>query len=592
MTKHLHILFVVLCMFLCSVVNARDFYVKPQWYTGSSDFREAMIDKTGCLVDAYNKAHCDTVNVFDINVQGEYAMNISFSIKNMHNNPFTNYAQYTYNEKGDVKRAGSVSRPVYGWVWGMKDMLHYNAVWMRASRNDDVLYGNNEVEFCVVTINGTDTTYHVNWRSCFYQNSAQSTDAYAMWIQYSNNTAWIGGGWSHDIPWATVHNIPSFGGLTGLYLGTAAKVRVENVITIVKEKDVPRRTEWTTASLNKYFNSGKKLMPCEGFWHVIPNSIYGSNKALLGGNYELAIVANGDSYDIIYLSGAEIYPGKWKEGTIKATLNKSNNKYLMGSWYDAEGERLDNVYLSFDYYRKLRVEFADLQLMFTMLPTQPAINQDAIIDDAFHTSHGTGFALTSDGYLVTNHHVVEGGIEYYVCFDPSLGIKPYRAEVVVADSIHDLAIMRINDPDFTTLGEIPYGFTDKDIRVGEDIFYLGYPMTTIVGDDIKFSNGNVTAINGFNRYDFMMSVDIDHGSSGSPIFDADGNAVGIAYSGFEDESLRLTANCAIKTPFLYRLIEQLPSPITLPVNKIKELSQPDKIEAITPFIFSIKTIYP
>ena len=128
MTKHLHILSVVLCMFLCSVVNARDFYVKPQWYTGSSDFREAMIDKTGCLVDAYNKAHCDTVNVFDINVQGEYAMNISFSIKNMHNNPFTNYAQYTYNEKGDVKRAGSVSRPVYGWVWGMKDMLHYNAI--------------------------------------------------------------------------------------------------------------------------------------------------------------------------------------------------------------------------------------------------------------------------------------------------------------------------------------------------------------------------------------------------------------------------------------------------------------------------------
>lgn len=586
MNKILRSIFFIIYFAVCTVVSARELYVKPQWYVGKSDFREAVIDKDGYLTDAYNRINSDTVNVFDINTQGEYSLNVSFNIKNLHNKPFTRYAQYTYNDKGKVKRAGRVERPIYGWVWGMKDMLHYNAVWMRAAKIDDTLYGNNEVEFCVVSINGADTTYHVDWRNCHYLNSAQSSDTYAMWIQYNNNTAWIGGGWSLDIPWATVYNIQSFGSLTGLYLGSASQVRVENVFVTVEEKDMPRRTDWTTASLNDYFNSGRMLAPIEGFWHFTTDKERW-DKTLLGGNYEFAIVANGDSYDVIYLSGAEIHPGRWIEGTVKASFRRSNNRYYEGYWYDAEGIKMEKVFL-YPFAQRLNIEFATENLTIPMLPSKPVLRNETT--DVAITSQGTGFALTSDGYIITNHHVVEGGYEFYVHFDSSLGLQPYRAELVTTDSVHDLAILRINDADFTTLGDIPYCISNENIRAGEDIFYLGYPQASYIGNDIKYAVGNVSAVNGLARYNFMMSVDVDSGSSGSPVFNADGDVVGIVRSILNEDVSRLTASYAIKMPFLYRLIEQLPSPISLPENKIKELSQPDKIEAITPYIFRIEAL--
>src|SRR5437763_16013386 len=93
---------------------------------------------------------------------------------------------------------------------------------------------------------------------------------------------------------------------------------------------------------------------------------------------------------------------------------------------------------------------------------------------------GSGFVLTSGGYVVTNHHVVEGAT--------SLGVlipgkeKAVVAKVVVDDPEDDLAIVKVDGP----LGNPPIAFADpRQVKVGEDVFVLGYPRAQFLGETVR-----------------------------------------------------------------------------------------------------------
>lgn len=580
--KQRYIILLLLSIVTCIDTVAREYLLMPQWYTGKSDFREAFIDKDGRLVDEYTQADSDTVNVADTGVKGDYSLNISFNICNLHGNPHTRYSQYYRDDNGEIKRGKSVNRPIYGWVWGMNDMQHYNAILMRSGKGNDVLYDDAEIEFCVVTINGNDTVYHVEWRHCHYQSNAFNSELYTVWIQYSNNTAWIGGGWSYDIPWAVVRNIPSFGTFTGLYLGAASKVSVGDVFISVEDKELPQRTRWTVASLKDYFCT-THISPVEGFWSIKNNQIRSQN-AMLGGSYELAIVANGENYDVIYLSGAEKYPGKWHEGDVKGRLKYVRDGFYEVVWYDAEGEMIKNVYMT-SHQNNHKICFEDEKLILALQPsTIHSIARESNITTKT-ASCGTGFALSSDGYIVTNHHIVSTPGRIVV----KNGNGSYHAEIVLTDETNDLAILRINDENFVTSEEIPYGFDNRSITAGEDIFYFGYSTRDFMSANVNTSAGNVTAVNSSSLSTYMMSVDNDMEGCGSPVFDKSGNIVGVVVETHTND-MRISAYHAVKVPYLYDLIELLPSPIIMPKNKIKELSHPDMVKTITPYIYKIEII--
>ena len=98
------------------------------------------------------------------------------------------------------------------------------------------------------------------------------------------------------------------------------------------------------------------------------------------------------------------------------------------------------------------------------------------------STQGSGFAISSNGYIATNYHVIEGGNRIRV-----MGIKGdfstlYEAKVVLTDEKNDLAIVKISN---VNLGTIPYTFRKTMASVGESIFVLGYPLTSTMGDDIK-----------------------------------------------------------------------------------------------------------
>ena len=605
-----HIIFILL---LCasimtpSAICAREYIITPQWQEFNTDFRQATISDNNSLSDSYTRMDCDTVNIIDTQTQGQYALNILFDITNLHAKTYANYPQYYTDQYGKKRKGKYVKCPVYGWVIGMKDMQHYSAIWMRAALEEEFIYENGGVDYRVVSINGNDTIYHTEWRTARFLNNVSNSSRYSMWIQYNNNSLWFGNEWDYDIPWDVVHNVPSYGRYTGLYLSAGANVRIDDTWIIVNDKGTQPHTQLTAETIDYYLNNNY-CSPIEGFWKISLNNIK-SNHIKMGGDYSLAIVNSGDSYNAIYIEGAHKYPNKWKEGDVKAVFKPTTPGFYEVEWYDAEGEKIENV-LAFLSGDEIRIDFTDdkstIYLMredkyikpseeYNTKPseeynTKPSEEYNTKPSEEYNIGFGTGFAITSDGYIATNHHVIDDA-QYIAIYDGNYNsFVSYNAVVVASDSINDLAILRIDDEKFEGFGPLPYDININTSRVGESVFYMGFPQPQIFSFSIQTSIGAITAEHPIYKSIYITSVDIDHGSSGSPLFDNNGNVIGVMSSMITNEFTSIKANIAVKSTYLHTLARQAGIDNKLHhENQIMELSHPDRIEAITPYVFLIAT---
>ncbi|MBR4963562.1 MAG: trypsin-like peptidase domain-containing protein [Muribaculaceae bacterium] len=184
-------------------------------------------------------------------------------------------------------------------------------------------------------------------------------------------------------------------------------------------------------------------------------------------------------------------------------------------------------------------------------------------------SSGTGFFLNKDGYIITNYHVVENAIDGNIKVTNINGYnnKSFSVEVLVTDKQNDLAILRITDSAFSLLSDIPYTFKFNTSSIGEDCFVLGYPLISSMGKDIKLTNGIISSRTGYdgNVAQYQISAPVQAGNSGAPLFDKDGNIIGVIQA---KHSLAENAGYAIKASYIRNLIDLLPTPITLPEHNI------------------------
>lgn len=188
------------------------------------------------------------------------------------------------------------------------------------------------------------------------------------------------------------------------------------------------------------------------------------------------------------------------------------------------------------------------RIVFTRL--YPQIDYPQSMDNV---SSGSGFAITPDGYIVTNHHVVKSSplISIYVT-DNSNGTF-YKTRIVATDIPNDLAILKIEDSNFSTFGEIPYGIRRDEPIEGEYCFAIGYPAITALGINPKTTSGIISATTD-SHYPSrcQTTAAIEHGSSGSPLFDKDGNVLAVNAATYTE----FYPNLAVKANYLWKLIEQ------------------------------------
>lgn len=191
-------------------------------------------------------------------------------------------------------------------------------------------------------------------------------------------------------------------------------------------------------------------------------------------------------------------------------------------------------------------------------------------------------------HLVTNYHVVEDAKSLYVCGIDGNPNSEYVAEVIASDKFNDLAIVKITDNKFKGFSGIKYGSRTNTIDVGTSIFVLGYPLTSTMGDEIKLTTGVVSSKSGFQGdiSQYQISAAVQPGNSGGPLFDNQGNLVGIVsakHTGAEN------VGYAIKLSYLQILLESIDEKIILPTtNTIATKNLSEQVKAISPYVLLIK----
>lgn len=160
------------------------------------------------------------------------------------------------------------------------------------------------------------------------------------------------------------------------------------------------------------------------------------------------------------------------------------------------------------------------------------------------------------------------------------------------DKQNDLAVIQVSDTQFKSLAKIPYVFNTETKDVGTDVFALGYPLANVMGEEVKFTDGKISSKTGIQGdiTVYQISVPIQPGNSGGPLFDSKGNLVGITSSALNKEYFNSeNVNYAIKAAYLKNLIDVMPAPIRLP-NSPDIYNKPltEKIKLLSDFIPIIK----
>jgi len=166
-------------------------------------------------------------------------------------------------------------------------------------------------------------------------------------------------------------------------------------------------------------------------------------------------------------------------------------------------------------------------------------------------SLGSGFVISADGYILTNNHVVDEADEVIVRLSDR---REFVAQIIGKDSRSDVALLKIEASD---LPVVKIGST-KDLRVGEWVLAIGSPF----GFDHSVTSGIVSAkgrnLPSENYVPFIQTdVAINPGNSGGPLFNLDGEVVGVNSQIFSRTGGYMGLSFAIPIEMAMNVVDQL-----------------------------------
>ena len=168
-------------------------------------------------------------------------------------------------------------------------------------------------------------------------------------------------------------------------------------------------------------------------------------------------------------------------------------------------------------------------------------------------AQGSGFFISSDGYIVTNNHVVDHATEVTVTTADG---KTLAAKVIGTDAKTDLALLKVNDS-----GTYPFvKFAPHAPRVGDWVIAVGNPFGlggTVPAGIVSARGRDI----GSGPYDDFIQIDapVNHGNSGGPTFNTDGDVVGVNTAIFSPSGGSVGIGFAISSDVVQNVVDQLKS---------------------------------
>lgn len=198
---------------------------------------------------------------------------------------------------------------------------------------------------------------------------------------------------------------------------------------------------------------------------------------------------------------------------------------------------------------------------------------------------GTGFAISSNGYILTSYHVINGKGSIYV--QNSKGVT-YKVVRYYTDPVNDIAILKISDDAFINLGSLPYSIKKGVARIGDAVYTLGYPK-----DDVVLGDGYVSSRTGLNgdSIAYQVAIPVNPGNSGGPLLDNNGNIVGVI-NGKENKTEG--AAFAVKSKYIMEALNAIPQDsLSKRVaygkrSALQGLKRNQQVQKMQDYVFNIK----
>lgn len=360
-----------------------------------------------------------------------------------------------------------------------------------------------------------------------------------------------------------------------------------------KKKDVSIPYGGDREDFIEYFDSKmSELDPIEGIYYKTDKNFYQDRDDLskIGQNS-----TNSDFGAVVYYESVGGYiacvlgdESSWVNKFVK--IGNSNSyavqKIEKDEDYSSEGRVTIDDFNKFEFkLDRGHNDYYNFFVTYEFVRDYPAVADMEMAQRAEWT--GSGFAI-ADGYIATNYHVTNGAKTIRIKGVNGDMEEAYKGFVVASDKEHDLSIVKIVDKDFEGFDAIPYKIGKTTVDVGDDIFVLGYPMTQTMGEEVKLTNGVISAASGYkgDASMYQISAAVQSGNSGGPLFNEDGAVIGVVcakHAGAEN------ANYAVKVSYLYSLITSSNLGIDISGNdKVKGKSLSKQVKKIKDFVYLIE----
>ncbi|WP_127844347.1 S1C family serine protease [Psychroflexus aestuariivivens] len=227
--------------------------------------------------------------------------------------------------------------------------------------------------------------------------------------------------------------------------------------------------------------------------------------------------------------------------TITATSNEFAMDYDDGSNYGScIKDALQRSFLEFissdEVRRLIQVDLIEektydlINLSSGLSPSNLNEALNASFTIKLDEGHGSGFAISKNGHIITNYHVVANHKDDIIVVDSDL--NEYEAELIRFSPEKDLALLKINK-------EIKYTFEIQDkaeYNLGQDIFAIGTPRSLELGQSL--TKGIISGKRE-NEGDFFLQIDasVNSGNSGGPLVNQDGKLIGVINAKVKGEGI-------------------------------------------------------
>lgn len=170
------------------------------------------------------------------------------------------------------------------------------------------------------------------------------------------------------------------------------------------------------------------------------------------------------------------------------------------------------------------------------------------------TSLGSGFIIDGEGYIITNNHVIQGAEDITVILRDDTQLK---AKLIGSDSRVDVAVLKVEPPNKKPLPSAKFGDSDK-VRVGDWVIAIGNPfgLGHSVTAGIISARGRALGNESLDDY-LQTDAAINKGNSGGPLFNAEGDVIGVNTAIFSPSGTNAGLAFSIPSNLVKQVADQL-----------------------------------